>query len=256
MKRFTVTGAWLVAFALTGCSADGHDPSHASETEPIRVFAAASLQPSFEEIAAEFTTAYPHLEVDISAAGSSTLVHNLHAGAPADVLATADEASMQDAHAAELIDPNSQGVFAANTLVGVVPADNPAQVSSLEEATAPGVKLVTCAPQVPCGALSESVAQAAGVDLHPVSEEHQVVEVLGKVRTGEADAGLVYATDARLASEEVTVFPIAQAEQQRNLYPIARTTDAAHPEEADAFIKFVHGERGQAILSSHGFLEP
>ena len=138
----------------------------------------------------------------------------------------------------------------------MVPADNPAQVNSLEDATGPGVKLVTCAPQVPCGALSESVAQAAGVDLRPVSEEHQVVDVLGKVRTGEADAGLVYATDARLADDEVAAFAIAQAEDRRNLYPIARTTRTAQPEEADAFIEFVHGERGQAILSSHGFLEP
>lgn len=245
-----------MTFALAGCSADGHDPSHASEAESIHVFAAASLQPVFEEIAAAFTTEHPQLEVDISAAGSSTLVHNLQAGAPADVLATADEASMQDAHDAGLIDANTQGIFAANTLVGVVPADNPAQVSSLEDATDPGVKLVTCAPQVPCGALSELVAQDAGLELQPVSEEHQVVDVLGKVRTGEADAGLVYATDARLADDEVAVFTIAQAKDRQNLYPIARTAHTAHPEEADAFIEFVHGERGQEILSAHGFQEP
>lgn len=256
MKRSIVIGAWLMALALAGCSSDDHGPSHAAETETIQVFAAASLQPAFEEISAAFTTEHPHLEVDISPAGSSTLVHNLQAGAPADVLATADEASMQDAHNAELIDANSQQVFAANTLVGVVPAGNPAQVKSLDDATESGVKLVTCAPQVPCGALAESVAQAAGVKLQPVSEEHQVVDVLGKVRTGEADAGLVYATDARLATDEVTVFPIAQAEDRQNRYPIARTTHTDHPEAADAFIEFVGGERGQAILSAHGFLEP
>ncbi len=89
--------------------------------------------------------------------------------------------------------------------------------------------------------------------LRPVSEEHQVVDVLGKVRSGQADAGLVYATDAIAASDDVSVFSLEGADQLLNLYPIARTSKTEHVQEADAFIDLVLGEQGQALLESHGF---
>lgn len=263
MKRILTTMAAAITLILTGCSASSSDPEvpepDATATDQevtLHVLAAASLQKSFEEISEEFTTEHPNFTIDFNFAGSSTLVHNLDAGSPADVLASADEANMDKAEEADLIDVDTRRLFTANTLVGIVPADNPAQVSTLEEANANGVNLVICAPQVPCGALSQRLAEAAGITLQPVSEEQQVSDVLGKVRSGQADAGLVYATDAALAPDEVDTFDIEGADEELNYYPIARTAHSEHPEGAEAFIEFVESDTGQAILEAHGFTSP
>lgn len=247
-----------IAFAITGCSTDSaaHDASDTSEDVTLTVLAAASLQESFDEVAADFTAEHPGVAIEVNYAGSSTLVQNLQAGAPADVVATADEVSMDAATDFQLADVDSRAIFAANTLVGIVPSDNPASVNSLEQATAAEVNLVVCAPQVPCGALSQAVAEAAGITLEPVSEEHQVSDVLGKVRSGQADAGLVYATEAALAPQEVTVFEIDGADEMLNYYPIARASNTDHPDVADQFIEHVLSDRGQDILTAHGFAAP
>lgn len=258
--------ALAAAVFLTGFTACGNslanDPvaetstAAAAQEVTITVHAAASLQTSFEEIAAEFTAEHPRVTIDLNFAGSSTLLQNLTAGSPGDVFASADELTMDKAQNAELIAPGSSNLFAANKLVGIVPTDNPANISTLEDANADGVNLVVCAPQVPCGALSQTLADAAGITLNPVSEEQQVSDVLGKVRSGQADAGLVYATDAALAPDEVTVFELESAEAARNFYAIARTSNTENPDAADAFIEFVHSAAGQEILVLHGFQTP
>ena len=263
MKR-TLTGLTAaLALALTTC---GGTSDEASVQEPetaaavkevsLNVLAAASLQKSFEEIAEQFIADHPEVTIDFNFAGSSTLVQNLEAGSPGDVFASADEANMDKAQDADLIVPDSRDLFAANKLVGIVPSDNPANISTLEDANADGVNLVVCAPQVPCGALSQTLAGAAGMTLSPVSEEQQVSDVLGKVRSGQADAGLVYATDAALAPDEVTVFELDGAEDALNFYPIAQTSNAVNPDAADAFINFVHSAVGQDILAHNGFQDP
>lgn len=253
--RFVV-GALLLL--LTGCSAESSSAQpgeyNPEEAVTLNVFAAASLESSFEQIAERFTVEHPMITVELSFAGSATLVQHLEAGAPADVFVSADEINMDKAQTAALIDAQTREVIAANTLVGIVPADNPGKISSLEDTTADDVKFVMCAPQVPCGALSQQVAKAAGVTLTPVSEEQQVSDVLGKVRSGQADAGLVYATDAALYPTEVQRFDIETAERIFNTYPIARTTDAQSPKAAQTFVDYVRSEAGQAILQDHGFL--
>lgn len=259
MRRSFVALLAIAALALVSCSGEaGTQDTDSAETEELTltILAAASLQQAFDEIADAFTAEHPGISLDFNYAGSSTLVQNLDAGAPADVLASADETNMDTAQETGLIDGASRDLFAANTLVGIVPTDNPASVATLEDANAAGVNLVICAPQVPCGALSQSVAEAAGRTLNAVSEEQQVSDVLGKVRSGQADAGLVYATDAALAPDEVTTFDIEGAEDQPNRYPIARTAHTEHPEAADAFIDYVRSDAGQAILKDHGFVAP
>lgn len=261
MKR-TMTALFAVTIlVLAGCTAEpptenSNQLESQEEDSTLHVFAAASLQKSFDEIAEEFTNEQPHVSVDFNYAGSSTLVQNLQDGAPADVFASADEANMDQAEQGDLIDAQTRELFAANRLVGIVPAGNPAQVSSLAEANAEGVNLVICAPQVPCGALSQTLAETAGLTLEAVSEEQQVSDVLGKVRSGQADAGLVYATDAALAPDDVEVFDVEGADDQLNYYPIARTSNAEDPEAAEAFIAFVHSETGQQILEDNGFTAP
>lgn len=259
MKRTSTTVITLAALTLVACnSAPEARDADISEDEntTLTVLAAASLQKSFDEIGEEFTAEHPNIDVDFNYAGSSTLVQNLEAGAPADIFASADEANMDNAEQADLIDADTRELFAANTLVGIVPSDNPANISSLADANADDVNLVVCAPQVPCGALSQSLAEAAGIRLNAVSEEQQVSDVLGKVRSGQADAGLVYATDAALAPDEVNTFDIAGAEEQPNHYPIARTATSENTDAADAFIEYVQSEAGQAILEENGFTAP
>lgn len=254
MRRRFVAALILAALALGGCSSS--TDSAGGQEGSLTVLAAASLQQAFDDIAAGFTAKHPGMSVDFNYAGSSTLVQNLDAGAPADVFASADEANMDTAQDAGLIDEPTRDVFAANTLVGIVPLANPANIATLEDANAAGVNLVVCAPQVPCGALSQSIAESAGSTLNPVSEEQQVSDVLGKVRSGQADAGLVYATDAALAPDEVSAFELEGAADQHNSYPIARTANAEDPEAAAAFIDYVQSPAGQAILEDHGFVVP
>lgn len=259
MKRSFAALVAIAVLTLTGCtrSADGQDAdSRGAENDSLTVLAAASLQQAFDEMAEDFTAKHPKISIDFNYAGSSTLVQNLNAGAPADIFASADEITMQAAQESELIDESTRDLFAANTLVGIVPADNPANIATLEDANTAGVNLVVCAPQVPCGALSQSVAQASGNTLDPVSEEQQVSDVLGKVRSGQADAGLVYATDAALARDEVNTFKLEGAQQHPNNYPIARTANSNAPEAAAAFIEYVQSDAGQAILEDYGFAAP
>lgn len=258
MKHAVTALIALGALTFTGCSSTATDAEAVAGTEEItlHVMAAASLQKSFHEIAEEFTAENPHISIDFSFAGSSTLVQNLEAGAPADIFASADEANMASAEDLDLIDGATRELFAANKLVGIVPMNNSAEVTNLAEANADDVNLVTCAPQVPCGALSQTLAGAAGLKLSPVSEEQQVSDVLGKVRSGQADAGLVYATDAMLAADEVELFEIDGAEDELNFYPIAVTSHAGHPQAAEAFTEYIRSEPGQAILGANGFTRP
>lgn len=261
MKQFFTVLLAVSVLAVTGCSGapeaeDANITDEAADDASLTILAAASLQKSFEEIAEAFTEEHPNIDLNFNYAGSSTLVQNLESGAPADIFASADEANMDQADEAGAIAADTRELFASNSLVGIVPSDNPADVTTLEEANAEDVKLVVCAPQVPCGALAQTVAEDAGVTLDPVSEEQQVTDVLGKVRSGQADAGLVYATDAALAPDEVNTFEIDGAEEQLNHYPIARTANAEHPEAADVFLDYVRSDAGQAILEDNGFGTP
>src|SRR5690606_5077382 len=119
--------------------------------------------------------------------------------------------------------------------------------------TGDGLSVVVCAPQVPCGAATERLEEAGGVELAPVSEESSVTDVLGKVTSGQADAGLVYVTDARGAGEKVTVVPVPEAAAIVNIYPVAPLSNSRNPGRADAFVRFVTGTGGRAVLADAGF---
>jgi molybdate transport system substrate-binding protein len=137
-----------------------------------------------------------------------------------------------------------------------VPPSNPAGVTSLADLAEPDVKTVVCAPQVPCGTATVAVERAAGVTISPVSEESSVTDVLGKVTSGEADAGLVYVTDVEAAGDSVEGVPFAESDQAVNTYPIAPVADTANPGVARAFVALVTGEVGQGVLRAAGFGAP
>ena len=146
--------------------------------------------------------------------------------------------------------------FATNVLEIAVAPGNPKGITDLDDLTAPGVQLVTCAAPVPCGAATAEVESASGVELEPVSEEQSVTDVLGKVRSGEADAGLVYVTDVVGARGEVTGMDFAEAASAVNTYPIAALAGSKNPDVAQAFTDYVTGPEGQAVLTAAGFGAP
>lgn len=234
-------GALLTAAALASCGSEPQD-------QVLTIFAAASLSGVFEDIATDFEAEHDGVRVSFSFAGSSDLVSQLESGAPANVLASANEKQMDRAVELNVVTGESV-LFASNTLTLVTPVDNPADISTLEDAASS--TLVVCAPQVPCGAATAQMAEAAGVELKPVSEENSVTDVLGKVISGQADAGLVYVTDAIRAGDAVTVIDIPEAESVVNFYPIAAidVDDAL----AQKFVDFVMSPPAQEKLRATGF---
>ena len=230
----------------------------------LTVFAASSLTDAFEEIGDAIEADHPEVSVTFNFAGSQTLVTQLAEGAAADVLATADAASMAMAADAQVVTGEPQ-VFAGNVVVLVVPATNPADITHVTDLSRPGVKLVLAGPAVPAGRYAReamcAVAMMApsewleGVKANVVSEEEDVRDVLAKVQLGEADAGLVYATDAQSAGEAVITISLPDGASPMVHYPIAAATDGDGALAA-AFIGYVRSDEGRAILRAHGFLAP
>lgn len=251
MTRFAALVFGLILLAtLAGCSSDT-----APETPTITVFAASSLKKPFTEIAERFTTDNPGTSVEFSFAGSSDLVTQLTQGAPADVFASADSTNMDKAAKAGLLagDPRN---FASNTLTIAVAPGNPKTITSLKDLARKGISVVMCAPAVPCGSAAQKVQRAAEIRLDPVSEESSVADVLNKVVTGQADAGLVYVTDLQGAGDRVTAVAFPEAADAVNTYPIAALKQSGHPDLAKKFIELVTGEPGQRILAAAGFAKP
>lgn len=220
----------------------------------LRIAAAASLVASFTELAGGFATDNPGVTVaPISFDGSSTLATQIAEGAPADVFASADESTM--ATVADEVD-GTPSDFASNILQIAVQPGNPLHITGLPDLTRPGVQVVLCAPEVPCGTAAHTLLDLDGVSLTPVSEEQSVKAVIAKVQAGEADAGLVYVTDVAAAAGSVEGVSIAGAERAANTYPIAVLARATDPDVARAFVAFVLSARGQAVLAMYGFAAP
>ncbi|MFD6139964.1 molybdate ABC transporter substrate-binding protein [Promicromonospora sp. NPDC060271] len=246
----------LAAGTLSACGGPpGADGEDAPSDRTLTVYAAASLTSTFEQIAADFEAAHDGVSVELSFAGSSDLAAQLQQGAPADVFASADTANM-DKLAADGLLAGTPADFAANTLMIAVPPGNPAGVTSLADLAGDDVNLVVCAPEVPCGAATERVEQAGGVSFSPVSEEQSVTDVLNKVSTGEADAGLVYVTDVRAAGDRVEGIEFPESDEVVNVYPVSALEDSTEPELAREFVEAVLGPDGQKVLSDAGFAAP
>ncbi|TDX78902.1 molybdate transport system substrate-binding protein [Rathayibacter sp. PhB151] len=250
--------AAAAVLALTGCSASAAPAPTGSPgalSGSITVYAAASLKSTFTEIATAFEAEHPGTAVELTFAGSSDLVTQITNGAPADVFASADEKNMAKLTDADLIEGEPVD-FATNTLEIAVPPANPAGIASFADLAREGVKTVVCAAQVPCGAATVTVETATGVDLQPVSEESSVTDVLGKVTSGEADAGLVYVTDVAAAGDAVTGIEFPESSQAVNTYPIAPVAGSANPDLAAAFTAYVAGDEGRRVLAAAGFGAP
>ncbi|RKS80440.1 molybdate transport system substrate-binding protein [Motilibacter peucedani] len=251
----------LVALALLTSACGGSSSpaasraaSSADPSGSITVFAAASLTGAFTELGQQFEQANPGTKVTFSFGASSTLAQQVIAGAPADVFASASPKNM--AQVTDARDAINARTFATNVAeVAVAPASK-AKVTALADLAKPGIKVALCQPQVPCGALAQTVLDKAKVSVQPVTQGLDVKSTLAYVTSGEADAAIVYATDVRAAGDSVVGVEVPAAQNASTAYPIATVKSSKNAALAAAFEDFVLSSAGQSVLGTAGFSAP
>jgi molybdate transport system substrate-binding protein len=241
------------AVLLAGCGGGGSGgPSAAPEARTLTVLAAASLTGTFTDLEKQFETGHPGVDVKLSFAGSSDLAQQVVNGSPADVFAAASDATMKTVTDAGLV-AGPPKVFATNVLQIATAPGNPKAIAAFADLARPDLKVVVCAPQVPCGAAADKIEKATGVTLKPVSEEADVRSTLGKVTSGDADAGLVYVTDVAAAKGQVQGVSFPESARATTNYPIAVLEDAPQAQLAQEFEDVVTGDAGRKALEAAGF---
>jgi molybdate transport system substrate-binding protein len=250
VKAALVALGLVLAPALAGCGAADTD----KDGPTLTVLAASSLTDIFTKVAAGFEAEHPGAHVRLVFDSSATLAQQAQDHAPGDVLATADEQTMQDARAGDGIDGDPVQ-FATNVIVLAVPKDNPARITDLSDLDSPDVDYLTCVPTAPCGSAAQALLAQAAITRKPVSEEVDVRSVLGKVEAGEADAGLVYRTDVAASDGTVTGIAVPGADDRPNSYWVAVTANAADGAAslARAWIDYLTTTPGQTALRAAGF---
>lgn len=269
MKRFLLI-LLLVIFLVAGCESPATptairtvgSPTSMSEQRTLNVFAAASLTDAFTEIGKEFEAAHPGVTVSFNFAGSQALRTQIEEGAPTDVFASANKTEMDTLISGSFVAPDAPRIFLSNKLVVILPSNNPAALEKLEDLAKPGIKLVLAAEEVPVGKYARQALDAMngqfGADFkekvlaNVVSNEDNVKQVVAKVQLGEADAGIVYTSDA-VAAPELKSIGIPAELNVIAKYPIAPLTKSTNADLATAFIDSVLSAHGQAILQKWGF---
>lgn len=236
--------ALSAAVLLAGCGREGE------RADGITVLAAASLTEAFTELGEAFEGQHPEARLTFSFGASSMLATQANEGATADVLATADEASLE--RVVEAGNASGPRVFARNRLALLVAPGNPKGIRALADLTQ--VSFVVCALEVPCGRFAAQALAKAGVTAKPSSYEENVKGVVAKVTLGEADAGIVYVTDVEAAGSKADGIDIPEEHNVVAAYPIAVLEQSGRPEVARAFVDFVLSPAGQQVLARHGFL--
>ena len=242
---------------LNACGTSGGTGTASATPTPlsgtISVFAAASLTDSFKALGTAFQTAHPGVIVQFNFAGTPTLVTQIEQGASADVFASADTTNMYKLKTDGFTSGTPQ-VFARNQLEIVVAPGNPRGISGLADLAKPGVIYISEAATVPAGKYSLQALAKAGVTAKPKSLETDVKSVVSKIELGEADAGIVYTTDVKVAGSKVQGVPIPDTYNVIGTYPLVAVKGTKSPDVANAFIAYVLSARGQSALQSFGFL--
>ncbi|UZJ32637.1 molybdate ABC transporter substrate-binding protein [Streptomyces endophytica] len=252
-----VTAALLVPLAACGKD-DGKTDKGAGKSggstvnTQLTVLAASSLTDVFKKAAAVYEKEHQGTKVNFSFAGSQELAAQVKQGAPADALVTADTKTMDGLKA----DTGTPTVIAHNRLVIVTGEGNPKKVHTLKDLTDSKLKVVLAAPEVPVGRYGKKVLDAQKLKVTPVSQEPNVRAVLSKVELGEADAGLVYKTDAASAPKKVDAVDIPDKQNAVAAYPAATLKTSKHAAAAAAFVKWLSTPEAQKILQDAGFQKP
>lgn len=258
MRRIAILAglvSTVLVAGLVGCGSKSPSSPSSQQSGKVTVFAAASLKPVFTQIGQHFKDQNPSAAVEFEFAGSSELATQLSQGATADVFASADTAQMDTVGKAGLLAGNPTR-FASNTLVIVTAPGNPKKIASFADLARPGLNVVVCQRPVPCGSATHRVEDGTGVRLNPVSEEPSVTDALNKITTGQADAAVVYVTDARNAGSKVATVNFPEAAGAVNVYPIAVLKKAPQPALAQKFVDLVTSATGQQLLAQAGFAKP
>ncbi len=260
MKRAIPSIITLCALFLTACGTPAAASTSAQKQTTLTVFAAASLTDAFNEIGKAFQAAHPGVTVKFNFAGSQTLRTQIEQGAPADVFASADMSNMTTLESEQLA--GASQVFVENQLILILPPNNPANITSLQDLSKPGLKLVLAANVVPVGKYAlqslDQMNTAFGSDFktrvlaNVVSNEQDVKEVVAKVDLGEADAGIVYISDA-IGAPNLKSIAIPTELNVIAQYPIAALNNSTNKNLADTFIAYVLSTDGQATLKKWGF---
>lgn len=254
---------WALMLAACGGGGAASPPDTAAPTPgtaatglsgQLTVFAAASLTDAFEDIAARFQAAHPDVEVAFNFGGSATLATQITESAPADVFASANQTQMDVVEDAGLVE--RRRAFAGNRLEIAVEPGNPLAIAGLEDLARSDVTLVLAAEEVPAGQYARQALDAQGITVDPASLETDVRAVLSRVALGEADAGIVYASDIVAADGGVDGVTVPPDHSVAVTYPIAPLTSATNPAAARAFVEEVVSADGRDILAAHGFTAP
>ena len=259
LRHFTFALLFLVLFACRGSEPEATSAA-APREDKLVVFAAASLREVFSGLAEPFKQAHPGVEVTFNFAGSQELRTQLEQGAAADIFASADQRHMGELRNASRVNPPV--TFARNEPVLVVATEKAAGMRAFADLPR-ATKIVIGVPEVPIGRYTLQILDNAKaslgadfrsrVEAHVVSRELNVKQVLAKVTLGEAEAGIVYRTDANTAGDKLSVVTIPAEVNVVAEYPIASVTAAPHPQLAAAWIELVLSASGQAALQAAGF---
>jgi molybdate transport system substrate-binding protein len=253
----------LVAMALVvaGCggssgssSGSSGGSSATSSGGTLNVFAAASLTNAFDALGKTYEQQNPGWTVRLNYDGSDILAAQIEQGVPTDVYAAASPKYPEQLQGENLLGDTTN--FATNTLVLIVPADNPKNITSVNDLTKDNAKLVIGDESVPIGSYTRDVLDGLGInidDLNVVSQEQKVTDISAKVSLGEADAGFVYVTDAQAAGDKVKSIDLPADANATATYPIGILTDSKNQEAAQRWIDLVMSSDGQQVLQSFGF---
>ncbi len=228
--------------------------------QDLLVSAAASLTNAFKDLAAQYQAAHPGLQVQTNFGASDVVLQQIIQGAPADVFASADQKAMDKAVEAQAVDPSTRRDFVRNEVVLIVPAGNPAGIRSLEDLHGDKVTRIAFGnpASVPVGRYTQAALEQSG-DWQAVQSREilgqNVRQVLSYVERGEVDAGFVFATDAALMKDKVTVVQSVQTPTPV-VYPIALVRREGRAPQAQGFLDYVLSDAGQSILAKYGFAKP
>ncbi|MGW1890550.1 molybdate ABC transporter substrate-binding protein [Streptomyces sp. NPDC002004] len=253
-----VTAALLVPLAACGGNDKKDDGGKKGSGSPqaekvdLTVLAASSLTDVFKTEADAYEKAHPGTKITFSFAGSQELAAQVKNGAPADALVTADTKTMDGLKS----DTGAPAVIAKNRLVIATGKGNPKKVENLKDLSDTKLKVVLAAPEVPVGRYSKQILDAQKITVKPVSQEPNVRAVLSKVELGEADAGLVYKTDAQTAPTKVDAITIPDKQNAVASYPAAALKSSKHAAAAADFVKWLSSPEAQKILQDAGFQKP
>jgi molybdate transport system substrate-binding protein len=260
-----ITMAVLLSLGLVaaGCGSSKKTDTSASATTSsspvtgsIKVSAAASLTGAFGTIKKNFEQANPGATLTINFGSSGTLETQIESGAPVDVVAFADEATMRKLADNSLLASPSQ-IFATNHLVIVTKPGNPMGIKTLADLATAGV-ISLCAATAPCGKYTDQILQSAGVTIPAsnITRGQDAKATLAAVTAGDAVAGVVYVTDAQAAGSKVTAVDLSTDQNAVAKYPIAVIKATRNEALAQAFATYVLGPEAQAVLKAAGFQTP